>query len=96
MQDRLNHHIGIKYKLNDTVNLLGGFLTQFGYYSYESYDEIPQLPPIDNEYFVTGGLNLKGENFSLGISFMDSHVTGAMVPKTLLSLGFSYNGETLF
>ncbi len=94
--DKISHHVGFSLDYHQKIKFLSGFFTNNCSYKYESYDIAPNLPALNDEFFVTLGVVLHDENLSLGLSLADSHFSNASTPKTYISLGFSYSMISLF
>ena len=95
-KDKLDHHSGILFNLKNRYKFLLGFFTNNSAYNKESFEQAPDLPEIHNEFFISGGMIIHNENVSFGLSISDSHFSNAYTPKTYISMGFSYQMESLF
>ncbi len=95
-KDKLNHHFGISFEPKKNIKLLSGFFTNNSSYNLQSQAIAPDLPKIHSEFFISGGLILQSDDFSVGFSVADSHFSNAYTPKTYISAGFSYKFITLF
>ena len=96
--DKLDHHIGVLYDLNSIITFSGGFFTNNIDYQYTNQNDALNLPTVEKEFFISGGILLKNDadNFDIGISVADSHFSNAYTPKTYIFLGFSYSPVSFF